>query len=263
MRRVRHPFERIAAIAADAVSGATRLTVRAAGALGGLESTRDRMRAARVLLRAKGAVAPLWSLCALAIEGAPAAELRAYADALMAAQSAAARNARWITGGRRRRIRVVTWSNASVLVDALAAMPVADVCCLRSGGHGTRLATRLRRDDLPARVADDVRMLDELRQADVALVGADAIGALVVNATGTELLTIAARELHVPVYAIAAEAKLLPRDLAERVATAPFEAFGAERLDAVITEHGPRSRRWLAERGERITLPSALRRLVS
>lgn len=256
-----HPFEALRLIAEDEVSGATRITKRAARVLSTIEGRRELLRASRLLLRAKGTMAPLWRLCSLALEGSSPAALRGFATSLEDAQQLAARNARWIAGSRRP-LTLVTWSNASALPLVCAQLPIAEIRCMRSDGHGTRLAASLRRAKLDASVFDDLELMETLRDADALLLGADAIGARIGNALGSELACVAARALQVPVYAIAAEAKLLPATLTDRVATGAFESFDASRLDAVITEHGPRSPRWLSARGEQVAIASGLRALL-
>jgi hypothetical protein len=260
--RVPDPFAALRLLAEDEVSGASRITKRAAGVLARLGSRREILRAARILLRAKGAMAPLWRVCAIAYDAPGASSIRGFAAALEEAQAVAARNARWLTGGSRRPPTVVTWSSASVLAPAIATLRAREVRCARSGGHGARLAAMLRRHGIAARTFDDVELVRAFDGADVALIGADAIGARVGNAAGSELFAIAAGALGVPVYVIAAEAKLLPAELVDRCARAPFEAFDASRVDAVITEHGPRSARWLASRAEAVEMPGVLRALV-
>lgn len=255
-----NPFEALRLVAEDEVSGATRITKRAARVLATIEGRRDLLRAARILLRAKGAMAPLWRLCTLALEGGTPGELRAFGTSLEQAQAAAARNTRWIAGSRRP-LTIVTWSNASVLPLALAELPIAEVRCARSDGHGARLASTLRRAGIDASVVEDLELMEALRDADALLLGADAIGARIGNALGTELACVAARAQEVPAYVVAAEAKLLPRSIVDRVARAPFGAFDASRVDAVITEHGPRSPRWLTSRGESVEIAAGLRAL--
>ena len=255
-----NPFEALRLVAEDEVSGATRITKRAARVLATIEGRRDLLRAARILLRAKGTMAPLWRLCSLALEGATPGELRAFAASLEQAQLVAARNTRWIAGSRRP-LTIVTWSNASVLPLALTQLPIEEVRCARSDGHGARLAASLRRAKIDASVVEDLELMEALRDADALLLGADAIGARIGNALGSELACVAARACEVPVYVIAAEAKLLPSGIVDRVAHGAFEAFDASRVDAVITEHGPRSPRWLAPRGEAVEIASGLRAL--
>lgn len=253
------PIETLRRLAEDERSGATKITLRAAAAVVRLETRRERVRAARLLVRAKPAMAPMWRLATLLVEDRSDEAIRAFATSLEEGQRIAARNARFLAAGRTPRT-IVTWSNASVLPAAITELPVAEVRCARSGEHGRRLAAAVRRGGVRARIVDDAELLRALEDADLALIGADAIGARIANQTGSELTALAARSRDVPVYAIAAEAKLLPAALVDRFATGAFEAFDADRLDAVITEHGPRTPRKLASLGERIEIASQLLR---
>lgn len=254
------PWDALEVIAADEVSGATRVSARAARVLGTLRSRDERVRAARLLLRAKPAMAPLWHLCTLALDGTSATELRASAAKLEEAQRVAARNLAWMFPSRRA-LRLVTWSNASVLPLAIAELRAAEVRCARSDGHGARLSAALRRQGVKARVFEDLDILEAVRDADALLLGADALGARIVNAAGSELASVAARACEVPVYVVAAEQKLLPARIATRAGRGDFCSFDAERVDAVITEHGARTPRWLRAHGERVRIAPELLRL--
>lgn len=124
--------------------------------------------------------------------------------------------------------------------------------------EGRRLAVELGRDGIPVTIIADAAMLDALRAADAALVGADAVTVEgVVNKTGTALLALAARVCRKPFYVLCGSEKLLaaglkladepardPRELLPQVARGVtvmnryFDLTPLEWLTAVITEDG-------------------------
>lgn len=74
--------------------------------------------------------------------------------------------------------------------------------------------------------------------ADLVLLGADAIGPLVANKIGSRAVALLAADLGVRCYAFADRSKSLPSSIVSR-AVPPYESFPAGSLTAVITEDGP------------------------
>lgn len=261
---MKDPFVSVRKIAANDRQGAAQLARRAATALEKFDERRDVSRAARILLRAKPAMAPMWHLCALALDEPGSRQIRSYAELLKEQQASAASNARWIGTGRS--LTVVTWSDSSALMSALEALAprIREVRCGISepGGEGSRLASRSRRRGLTASTFLDADAPRALDGADLVLIGADAIGGLIVNKVGSRMLLTLARSQGVSSYAVAASSKLLPSSISERAATGAFESFDAALLEAVITEDGPRGARWLASHEDQREFPPGLVRMI-
>lgn len=116
---------------------------------------------------------------------------------------------------------LLTISNSSTVRRLLAALPPArrplEVRVLRSlpGGEGALAARDLRRHGVPARVVEDGDAALAIRDADLVLVGADAVepDGAVVHKIGTRPLAELAHRAHVPVVVVAGSSKRAPRRL--------------------------------------------------
>lgn len=116
---------------------------------------------------------------------------------------------------------VVSISDSSNVRALLEALPRAtrprEVRVFRSrpGGEGVRAVRALRRAGLTAHVVDDGDLVGSLHDADLVLLGADALepdGSLV-HKWGTRPLAEAAHGAHVPVVVVAGQSKRAPRRL--------------------------------------------------
>ncbi len=235
------PWESIKRAAADKRSGASDIAARALPAIAALESERDVLRAARRLLRAHPAMAPLWQAFATALAGGDVVEI---AEHIEAETDAVARVvAGWALPRRGARVLTHSWSS-TVLQGLLRAGParITSVTCTASlpGGEGRAFAARLRREGFQARLVADTAVVRECFLATIVLVGADAVTEqAVVNKMGTAGCALAAREAGIPCYVLAGASKLMPH-AAWRPDRAPaFEATPLELFDAVIGDGGP------------------------
>ena len=258
------PWEHIRRAAADTRNGSVAITARAARGLAGLTTKRDVARAARTLLKAHRAMGSLWRLAA-AVHDADDIALTAdrFREALQADADAAADGLRWAVG--RRRVTVVTCSASGSVERALdrVATRVAGVRCMVSlpGGEGRPLAKRLERAGFETEVVPDAAVARACDDADLVLVGADAVTEEgVVNKIGTYPLALAAFEAGIGCYAIATTSKFVPASLGldrdERFETTPLSMF-----DAVLTERGPRRSGAIKRAIARIDIPAPIARI--
>ncbi len=116
---------------------------------------------------------------------------------------------------------VLTYSHSAAvrmaLLRALAAGRRFEVVCSESRpmGEGVSLARRLVFAGVPVHLTTDAALPGWMEQADLFLVGADAVTASgVVNKIGSEPLAQAARRARVPAYVLADSSKWLPAGLA-------------------------------------------------
>lgn len=227
-----------------------------------MRSKREVVRAARALVRAHPAMAPLWRLCAEAIDGSSIAiGAEAYADRLVAESEAAADSLRWVL--TRRSAVVLTHSASGTVARALARVRsrVALVICTASlpGGEGRPFARRLAKDGFETEVITDSETADACARAHIAIVGADAVGDDgVVNKVGTRPLALAARDAGIGCYAIAPTAKFLPFTPAAPL----FETTPLALFDAVLTERGPQRPAAIRRAVARVSLPPSIERLA-
>ncbi len=195
--------------------------------------TSDRLRAARVrftslLMASQPSMAPLLNLAnALWLAGGDRpASLRwvQLHDAMVAYAEGVDRSlARTIRHGARlvkSGYLVLTYSHSAAvrlaLLRALAAGRRFEVVCSESRpmGEGVSLARRLAFAGVPVHLTTDAALPGWLEQADLFLMGADAITASeVVNKIGSEPLAQAARRVCVPAYVLADSSKWLPAGL--------------------------------------------------
>ena len=256
------PWDHIRRACADTRSGSLDIAVRASLGIAAMSDRREVGRAARALVRAHPAMAPLWRLCAAALDGASiAAAAEAYADRLVAESEAAADALRWVL--TRRSAIVLTHSASGTVARALDRVRsrVALVVCTASlpGGEGRTFARRLQRDGFHTETIADAETAAACRRAHIVLVGADAVSVDgVVNKVGTRPLALAAQEADVGCYAIAPTSKVLPfTPEAPHYETTPLHLF-----DAILTERGPQRPAAIKRAAARIELPPVLGRLV-
>lgn len=248
-------------------------------------------RAARALVDAQPAMAPLFALACSVLRAAdspPEAAGTAVRQALREFATRLDRIAREVperaeglvpAGGR-----VLTLSASSTVRRALclaAARRTFDVVCLegRPGMEGRDMALNLARKGITVSITVDAACGAVVRDCDVVLVGADAIGDLgVVNKIGTRAAALLARRAGVPFYALADTTKLLPagwpqelddaRPAAEVWSDAPpeiavwnryFEATPLSYFDGVVTEDGLRTEADIETLRGRLHVPAPLR----
>jgi translation initiation factor eIF-2B subunit delta len=254
-------WEIVRRCAQDRRSGAAEIAARAAEGLALLGSQRDVARAARHLVRAHPAMAPLWRLGAATLGHRDhRAAARRFASAIAAESTEVARAAEWAIP---KRAVVLTHSASSNVFSALTRHRnrIALVICTASipGGEGRSLARRLERAGLETEVVPDAAIGRAAADASVALVGADAItedGAI--NKVGTLLMALAAQEAGIGFYALAGTSKFLPAR-AWRPGDAPlYEATPLALVDAVITERGPMGTAAVRRAVRRVELPRTL-----
>ncbi|MGZ4145982.1 MAG: hypothetical protein ACXVPP_12590 [Actinomycetota bacterium] len=256
------PWDHIRRAVADTRSGSVQVAQRAAIGLERITSRRDVVRAARALLRAHPAMAALWRLSAAALDGPDATH--AYIDALTTGTAAAADGARWIV--TKRNTVVLTHSASSSVVRALRRVrgKVSLVLCTASipGGEGRALARRLEADGFDAEVVPDAGIARACAEADVALVGADAVTEDgVINKVGTAVVALGAREAGIVCYAIAAMGKLVPSEIWRPDAAPAYESTPLELFDAVLTERGPKRPGPIRRTAARVEIPEVLLRI--
>jgi translation initiation factor eIF-2B subunit delta len=259
------PFDHIRRAAADRGSGSVAIAARAARGLAVLDTTRDVLRAASALLKAHPAMGALWRLLAVAYEARDrSAAVPAFMADLESDTDAAADAIRWVA--TRRSMVIVTHSDSASVRRALRRVKgrIALVRCTMSlpGGEGRALARKLGRDGLPTEMIGDAEVALACADADLVLVGADAVTEdAVVNKVGTAPLVLAASEAGIGAYAIAAGAKLLPSSLHPDEAPR-YEPTSLRLFDAVLTERGPRRPVAVRRAVARVRIPPALARLA-
>jgi len=254
-------WEIVRRAAADRRSGAAEIAARAAEGLALLGAQRDVARAARHLVKAHPAMAPLWRLAAVTLTAKDhRTAARRFGESIASESEGVARAAEWALP---RRAVVVTHSSSSNVVAALTRhrTRIVRVLCTASvpGGEGRGLAHRLERAGIEAEVIPDAAAGRACADASVALVGADAITEdAAVNKVGTLLLGLAAQEAGIGFYVLAGTSKFLPAR-AWRPEDAPlYEETPLALIDAVITERGPMGTAAIRRAVRRIELPRAL-----
>lgn len=258
-------------IAADCTSGATHLAVDSMRALQAFSRTRMACEDAHLIVRAARALAALRPsmgviahVMALALRDLDG--LSKLPPALTeASQRCAELAAKKILSLR----RIATYSASSVCEQALRLWarfrPEGEVTVseARPKLEGLALAARLAASGLRVRLVTDAQMGLALREADVLLVGADAISQddRLINKVGTQMLVMAAHEGGIPVYAVCQTHKIAPpswpltlerqppEDVCKpqgfRVQNVVFDATPLDLFTEVITESGPLTRHLL------------------
>lgn len=254
-------WEIIRRAARDRRSGAAEIAARAAEGLALLGSQRDVARAARHLVRAHPAMAPLWRLGAATLGARDhRSAARRFGDAIASEATEIARAAEWALP---RRAVVLTHSSSSNVVGALERHRgrIVRVLCTASipGGEGRALARRLDRAGFETELVPDAAIGRAAADATVAFVGADAITEdAAINKVGTLLIALAAQEAGIGFYVLAGTSKFLPAR-AWRPADAPlYEATPLALIDAVISERGPLGTAAVRRGVRRVELPRSL-----
>lgn len=152
------------------------------------------------------------------------ASLGEYASRREALEARLALEAERVLGGAPVRVVTLSWSSAcaAVLSRLRASRRLRGVCCVVSGpgGEGRQMARRLVEEGIDVRLFSDAALEEAVREADVALVGADALQTLGwMNKVGTGLLALLALQHSRPLYVAATTLKLLPPTLQRVYAT--------------------------------------------
>lgn len=255
-------------IAADRVSGATSLVLRAIVVL--RKASRDPQmleEVARTLCLGQPSMAGFRTASALALAAEdPIQTLDTLAERIRRAPAAIARIAAPLVRLRPQAgapLRVVTCSRSAIvertLIEVHRAEPL-QVCCAESrpGREGVALARSLLAVGCDVRLYSDAGIGSILETTDAVLVGADAVAASgFMNKTGTAAIAALARARGVPVFVLAGREKILPQPVYESLAVvsgpspeiAPelpepavqnpyFERVPAELVAQVIVESG-------------------------
>ena len=281
----------VEAIRRDNRSGAVELAIRAAEVLAEAAEAEPFAlaveAACRALVKAQPSMAPMVNLSNAALwHGTSPGTLRRvcarFITDLEKAGEAIAREAAELLAGAG---RVMTYSASRTVFEALAAAwennKEGVVYCTESrpAGEGLDLARKLAAAGIRVRLGIDAAMLEYVEEADVAVVGADAVTASgVVNKRGTALLALAARHAGKRIYALAGTQKFVPHAyrLPDEPPKAPAEIlpeapegvevdnryFDVTPLDwfaAVVTEKGSLAPWQVRERISRMDLHPALR----
>ncbi len=254
-------WEIVRRAARDKRSGAAEIAARAAEGLALLGSQRDVARAARHLVRAHPAMAPLWRLGASTLGARDhRAAARRFGAAIASEGTEVARAAEWALP---KRAVVLTHSSSSNVYAALERHRnrIARVLCTASipGGEGRTLARRLERAGLSTEVVPDAAIGRAAANASVAFVGADAITEdAAINKVGTLLVALAAQEAGIGFYVLAGTSKLLPARAWHPDDAPLYEATPLALIDAVISERGPLGTASIRRAVRRVELPRTL-----
>ncbi len=208
---------RIEEIRKDRASGAMKLAVRAATLLVQCSQSAPEAvpEAARGLLAAQPAMAPMFNLTRRVIEGKDVSAACSDFLETMEREAAlvAANAARLVEEGT----AVMTHSFSSTVLEALREAlhggKKFSVICTESRPvcEGVALAASLGMEGISTSVITDAAVYRFLPGTRMVWVGADSISPRgVVNKTGTSLLALAAREFGVPVYVLCGSDKFLP-----------------------------------------------------
>ena len=247
-------------VASDRSSGAAELALRTADALTELASERDVMRAARRLLRAHAAMAPLWRVFAAALQSPSA--LRRIKATIEDETGHVARVAAGWALPKRASVMTHSWSSTvHATLGRAGRSRIVHVTCTASlpGGEGRALAAKLRREGFEVRLIADSEAFRACENASVVLTGADAVTEnAVINKVGTAALALAAREHGIACYALAGSSKLLPHDAWRPARAVAFEAVPLDLFDAILTERGARRAPAIRRAAAKIEIPSAL-----
>ena len=179
---------------------------------------------ARVVCQGQPAMAPLWHACAAAVweheHPGTFARVRAeIARAPAALARAASLSLRDLLQGSASP-RILTLSFSSSVLQALrpvsTEVPLRVVCGEgRPRFEGRRLAAALAESAIAVTLTTDAALTSFLSDADVVIVGADAIApGFWINKVGTYGLAAAAANKGIPVYVVASRDKTMPEGLA-------------------------------------------------
>jgi len=251
-------------VTADTIHGSAWLSLRALDVLRDRAAVADEYGAVAAVARDLRAARPSMAAVATrvnrvmsAAERTPASvrtEAERVADAAREADDEAATRAAELCGGS-----VVTLSRSGTVRAVLErARPAVLIGESRPASEGADVAAELAHAGLDVTLTTDAALPSELatRDPDVVLVGADAVLAdgSVVNKVGTRGLALAAAREGVPVYVVAAAAKVRPdeaihgetgddADLYDgaapvSVANPVFDRTPADLVTGVVTERG-------------------------
>ena len=231
-----HLRHRIHAIQADRSSGASGIAGACVDVLTAARDEGSLLEAARLLVRAQPSMAPVWNAAIQAL-GADPDRFDRYREQIRRAPRGLARFAAAAfapddPGHPVRLITISASSSVQVAIDSLrAAGHDVRVSCSESrpGLEGRRLAEALASAGLPVRLFTDAAIAHALDDADVVLVGADAIGPDgFINKSGTRMLAAAAAMRGLPFHVVASRDKLTSPALWPRIAmtdAAPDEVW--------------------------------------
>ena len=223
---------RIAEIAEDRSSGAAELAIRALQVLISRAEAGDGpeqlLRLCDMVARAKPCMAPLLyvaHVAATGLERDPTGLAELLQEELEALALAPQRIAMTLEGfvPSRGTTTVLTYSYSSTVLEVLLRLGqrrrLRVVCSeSRPGMEGRRLAERLAGGGLEVTFCVDALLADFLEEADLVVVGADALlWEGVVNKAGTAGLAALAHRAGVPAWCLADRSKLLPPALASRL----------------------------------------------
>lgn len=218
----------------DRSSGAAEIAVRAAElmALGReLEFSENRReQVALRIVRAHPAMGSVWN-------AVQSDDPLAFARTIRASARATIRRAR---SELPRRVRVLTLSYSSTVVSVVGRRGhTVTVAESLPGGEGRKTSRLLKRSGTDTRIIPDAAMAGAARQADFAVVGADAITPdIIVNKIGTRILALACRDAGIPLHVVADSSKLVPGDwpLPDEGPDEIFETVPRELLSTVFCD---------------------------
>lgn len=200
--------QRIRRFTNDRTSGAAELAREAAAIIdraAGARYSSHRLQQLRArLARAHPTMGAVWNTV--------------YADDpiayLLGVEQARRRATRAVRGRLPRGARVLTLSYSSSVARALDRHDLRVTAAeSRPGDDGRHLLRRRRQSGLTTELIPDAALGIAVRDADCALIGADAINRrFVVNKVGSFLLALACRGAGVPLYVVADPSKLVPAD---------------------------------------------------
>lgn len=234
--------DRIAALAADRVSGASAILDRAIEILReALAGGADLTETARALVRAQPSMAPVWNAALAALAGPERFE--AFAARVQRAPAALTRTALDVFTGPPRHIVTLSYSGSvAAVLEALVRRGPLQVTCSESAPamEGRALAERLAAAGVAVTSTTDDAVDATVRFANAVLVGADAVTAQwFLNKIGTRSLVVAAAAAEVPVYVVASRDKFAGTAVTSRLAPTPlFESTPLAGVTGVITGDG-------------------------
>jgi translation initiation factor eIF-2B subunit delta len=208
---------RVDEIRKDRASGAARLAVRAAMLLVEYAESApgDIPEIARALVDAQPAMAPIFNLTRRALDSSDVKA--ACAEFLDSMEQSAGRVAEIAAGLIEDGMTVMTHSFSSTVLAAFREAHQSGknfkVVCPESRPvcEGVALAASLGMGGIAACVITDAAIYRLLPTVQLVWVGADSVSLRgISNKTGTALMALAARELHVPFYALCSSDKFLP-----------------------------------------------------
>jgi translation initiation factor 2B subunit (eIF-2B alpha/beta/delta family) len=250
------PADDLQRLAADLSSSATALLETAYRLLRDAcgRGVPDAERMAASIVRAQPSMGSMWNLAAAALAGREALD-RIYQRAARA-PAAIARYTTGLAGDSAAVRRVVTCSNSAAVAASIRAIhasrPIGVRCAeSRPGCEGRDLAASLAATGVAVELVTDAAIAAGLGEADLVLVGADAVApGWFVNKAGTGQLCAAASLACVPAYVLAGREKLLMPALAGVVPLRQGEARGVsisnplfervplDRVAGVVTDAG-------------------------